>query len=84
MNEKEYVEDIQQALASQPVRDLTNAPAEHRFNVLQALIVALGSGLNILKRHADGEPEPFPGATKAVIAQQLACIELARKGGLLP
>lgn len=84
MNEKDHCDDINATLAAQPVPDLTNATPEQRFKVLQSLIIALDSGMKILKRHADGEPEPFPGAVKTVIAQQLACIDLARKGGLLP
>lgn len=85
MKEQEASKLLDEVMATAPIKDLRHAPMELKLNVLTSLLSAVDSGLKILNGHInEGKPEPFEGAMKAVLAQQMAAIELARKLGLLP
>lgn len=84
-NVKAGSEILDATLAKADIRDLSGVPDSTKLNVLVSLLVALDSGMKILKDHLiDGKPEPFEGTVQGVIRQQLTVIEMARKSRLLP
>lgn len=67
--------------------DASRMPPEQQINALRSLVKALETGLKIVhERHyaEPPQPEPFPGACKAVVQQGLSSISLARMSGLIP
>jgi hypothetical protein len=71
-------------VADTGVLDMAGRTAEDRVCGLQALVMALESGVRIFDAHERGAPQPFPGAVRAVLDQCLTALDLSRKVGLVP
>lgn len=69
------------------ILDFSRRPDSDKIGALQALVAALESGLDIVRKRyyiAVPEPEPFPGAVGLIVKYSLDCVDVARKTKLIP